>query len=213
MMFTGLIEETGKVKDIQTLKNGKRLTIACQMVLEELRAGDSVAVNGACLTAVKEGEKSLHVEAVSETLQRTTIQDLIVGDTVNLERALALGGRLGGHLVQGHVDCVGKILSIRSNGLSFEISLEVPREFTHLIVEKGSITIDGISLTVSRCQRNLCELSIIPHTWKSTSLPLKKIGARVNIECDLIGKYVYKFVTKAPGQSELSQARLKELGF
>ncbi len=193
-MFTGIIEAVGKVASIERGGSSVRLTVSAGKVAEDVQLGDSVAINGVCLTVVHAAPPLLSFDAVPETLRRTSLGDLRGGSSVNLERALPVGGRLGGHVVQGHVDGTGRIASIRPVGDSWWIYVDVAPELMRYIVEKGSIALDGISLTVAESADRTVAVSIIPHTWENTTLSDKRAGDAVNIECDILGKYVEKLL-------------------
>jgi riboflavin synthase len=195
-LFTGLIEEVGKAKEIKRSSKGARLKVECHKVLEGTKIGDSVAVNGDCLTVVEIGNNYLSFDVSYETLTRTTLGLLKTGETVNLERALKLGDRLGGHLLLGHVDTTTKVLSIKREGEGFRFFFKLPGRFSHLIVEKGSIGIDGISLTVAELSKEHFTTAIIPLTYENTNLKHKKPGNTVNLEFDIIGKYLERFTAK-----------------
>ncbi len=196
-MFTGIVEEVGKVKGIKKGSKSSKLTIKCRVVLEGTRVGDSIAVNGVCLTVVEIGRELLTFDVSYETLKRTTLSLLKPGESVNLERALRLGDRLGGHILQGHVDTTTKVTSIKREGEGYRFSFKLPKEYSHLVVEKGSIGIDGISLTVAELLPDSFSVAVIPHTFENTNLKFKRSGSLVNLEFDIIGKYVEKMVKSA----------------
>ncbi|MEO2065108.1 MAG: riboflavin synthase [Desulfurobacteriaceae bacterium] len=196
-MFTGIVEEIGKVKGIKKGSKSSKLTIKCRAVLEGTRIGDSIAVNGVCLTVVEIGRELLTFDVSYETLKRTTLSLLKPGESVNLERALRLGDRLGGHILQGHVDTTTKVTSIKREGEGYRFSFKLPKEYSHLVVEKGSIGIDGISLTVAELLPDSFSVAVIPHTFENTNLKFKRSGNLVNLEFDIIGKYVEKMVKSA----------------
>jgi len=206
-MFTGITEELGKVSLLQPNK----LVVRARKVLEGTGIGDSVSVNGACLTVVEFGSDYFGVEVVPETMRRTNLGLLKVGDEVNLERPLALGGRLGGHLVQGHVDERGKVVSIRPEGDAANMHFQVPREVMRYVVVKGFIAIDGISLTVVEKDENSFTVSVIPHTRQNTTLGRRRVGDTVNLEVDIIAKYV-EALTQSPGKGVTAEF-LQEHGF
>ncbi len=193
-MFTGIIEAVGKISGIESGSKSVRLTLAAGPIAEDVALGDSVAINGVCLTVVEIRPPHLSFEAVWETLRKTGLESLRTGDSVNLERAVSVGQRLGGHLVQGHVDGVGKIASIRPVGDSWWVYVEVSPELMRYVVTKGSVTVDGISLTVADSAEKTFAVSIIPHTWENTTLKDRRAGDTVNIETDIIGKYVEKML-------------------
>ena len=192
-MFTGLVEEVGKVKSIQ--KGGAFLEVECSKILEDAKEGDSIAVNGVCLTVVKLSKSSVSFDVSQETLKRSNLSKLRPGSLVNLERALKVGERLGGHILQGHVDAVIKLTSIKREGKGFiTFSFELPSTFKVFVVEKGSVGIDGISLTVASIKSNAFSVAVIPHTYENTNLKTRKVGDLVNVEFDIIGKYVKNMV-------------------
>ncbi|MEE8398558.1 MAG: riboflavin synthase [Desulfobacterales bacterium] len=194
-MFTGIVEGLGRIAEIGSGQQGKSFTIEADLPLDEIRIGDSIAVSGACLTAVEIKAHRFKVEASAETLAKTTLGGKRIGDGVNLERALRLSDRLDGHLVSGHIDGVGRVNRTRHAGRTILISVVVPESLSHYIITKGSIALDGVSLTVNQCDKSHFEVSIIPHTAKETTISRLKNGDRVNIETDMIGKYVERFVT------------------
>lgn len=191
-MFTGLIEERGTVQNIERGEQSARFTIRADGVTDGVQLGDSITVNGACLTVVFCAEGKLAFDAVYETLQKTALGALAIGDEVNLERSLAVGGRLGGHIVQGHVDGVGVIASIREVDNAYNIYITAPMSLMRYVVRKGSIAVDGISLTVVEADDKTFSVAIIPHTWENTNLRHRIAGDQVNLETDIIGKYVEK---------------------
>lgn len=193
-MFTGIIEEIGKVKSIAQKGKARVLTIESKKLLSEIKIGDSVSVNGVCLTVFEKSNDSFKVEAVEETIKKTNLGDLKVGDFVNLELALKLGERLGGHIVQGHVDTTGVIKSIKKLHNSWIFEIKFPVEFRKYLIPTGSIAVDGISLTVADVNRDRFKVSIIPFTWENTNIKFKKVGDRVNLEFDFFGKYVENFL-------------------
>jgi len=218
-MFTGIIEGLGSIKAVRSAEMGKRLTIDADFDLTGTKIGDSLSINGACLTAVALAARRFQADVAPETIQRTTFQNVAVGDRVNIERALMLADRLDGHLVSGHVDGVGTILDRRPAGNATLISIQVPASLSPYIIEKGSIAVDGISLTVNQCSRGHFEVSIIPHTGSWTTVTHKKVGEQVNIETDMIGKYVERFLshyqnqTKETGSSSINLEFLAKTGF
>jgi riboflavin synthase len=189
-MFTGLIEEIGSVLRLTRRGEGAHLFIRARRVLEGTRVGDSIAVSGACLTVVSLGEGSFAVDCMPETLTRSTIGALRPGDPVNLERALALGDRLGGHLVLGHLDAVGEVLAVTPHGVASDLRISLPPEMRGYVAPKGSVAVDGISLTVTDVTANEFGLGIIPHTLRETTLQAVKPGRLVNLEADVLARYV-----------------------
>ncbi|MGI9859845.1 riboflavin synthase [Moorella naiadis] len=201
-MFTGLVEEIGTVRDIATVSQGARLTITAGKVLAGTRRGDSIAVNGACLTVVDLTPASLVAEVMAETLRVTTLGSLRVGDRVNLERALQLGERLGGHLVSGHIDGVGEIKARQQLGIAWELTLAVPVGLTRYIAPKGSLAVDGTSLTVIGIAGNQVTIGLIPHTAGNTILGSKGPGDKVNIEVDLLARYLERLLNRPQEESD-----------
>lgn len=193
-MFTGIIEEVGQVTAIERGTHSARFTVGASTVTEGTHIGDSITVNGACLTVVEMSEAHVAFDAVYETLQKTALGALAIGDPVNLERSLAASGRFDGHIVQGHVDGVGTIASIREVDNSYYIYITASSSLLRYIVRKGSIAVEGISLTVVESDDKTFSVAIIPHTWQHTSLSSKRAGDPVNLETDVIGKYVEKLM-------------------
>ncbi len=189
-MFTGLIEEGGRIAAVEPGDQGARLVVVAARVLEGLAVGDSVAVNGACLTAVAITADSFAVDCVAETLRRTSLGGLVAGDRVNLERPLRIGDRLDGHLVQGHIDGVGTVRSATPEGGSTVLEITMPPELLRYVVEKGSVTVDGVSLTVARRLADGFTVALIPHTMAVTTLGPRALGRPVNLEVDVVAKYV-----------------------
>lgn len=201
-MFTGLVEEIGRVSQIKIIPGGMVLNIHASHILEDLKVDDSVCVNGVCLTATAIHSDGFEAAAVRETLERSTLRDWKKEHPVNLERALLLNDRLGGHLVQGHVDDISRIQSIQKIGDGHVIRLKLSRRLLPYVIPKGSIAIDGVSLTVAEIQENLIAVAVIPHTWQKTTFQYFQSGRTVNIETDLIGKYVEKMVKFRVSYSE-----------
>ena len=189
-MFTGIVQELGKVNNFQ---NG-RMSIIGTKIQGYINVGDSISVNGVCLTAVNVDKNCFEVDVITETMSRTNLGEVGIEDSVNLELALQPTDRMGGHIVQGHVDCTGLISSLKIQDKSHVIAIEVKDKFMKYIVEKGFITIDGISLTVSKVYGNLFEVSIIPHTFSVTNLSLRKVGDYVNLEVDITAKYIESII-------------------
>jgi riboflavin synthase len=219
-MFTGLIECTGRVERIERRGNSIRMLITPQAEDFSIQPRESVTVDGLCLTVTEFQARSFWVDISSESLNRSTLGDLKPGNHVNLERALRLSDRLGGHLVQGHVDAKGSIEEVRREGEFRKIRIAVPRELMKYIVEKGSVALDGISLTVNEAGDEDFTLMIIPETLKRTTLDEKQTGARVNIEVDILAKYVERLLlkkstggTQGDAQAKISLDKLKEEGF
>lgn len=196
-MFTGIIEGCGTIKKIVANGEGKRLAIYSDFDLSGSKIGDSIAVNGACLTAVSLNKKLFEVDMAPETVSRTSFKHLSSGARVNIERALKLSDRIDGHIVSGHIDGTGKIASITNKSNAVIFSIELDPLLASEMIEKGSVAVDGISLTINRCSDTDFEISVIPHTAKITTLGSKSVGDEVNIETDMIGKYVKRFLQKA----------------
>ena len=194
-MFTGIIEELGAVESLAKQTAGARLRVGCARVLEDLKPGSSIAVNGVCLTAVEIGRDAFSADLAPETLRRSNLGDLAPGARVNLERALAPTDRLSGHIVQGHVDGTGEFLALDQLGdENWWLKIRVPPELDRYLVFKGSIAIDGISLTIASLERDVLAVRIIPQTYQSTTLGTHKPGDRVNLECDILAKHVEKLL-------------------
>jgi riboflavin synthase len=195
-MFTGIIEAVGTVVRIDRADEHARLTIRTKAaLLDDAKIGESVAIDGVCLTIVEKTDDCASFDAVYETMRRTALGHLAAGDLVNLERPMSVNARFGGHIVQGHVDATGSIASIRQVDNSFLIFIDVPRDLMRYIVTKGSIAVDGISLTVCDAEDRTFSVSIIPHTWENTNLGGKRAGDPVNIETDIIGKYLERLLS------------------
>lgn len=193
-MFTGLVEEAGRIERLEERPGGRRFWVAARRVLEDMRVGDSVALNGCCLTAIAVEPGRFAVEAVPETLRRTTLGGWGEGERVNLERPLKLEQRLGGHLVQGHVDGVGVVRSVVAEGEGRRVSLEVPGPLARFVAEKGSLAVDGVSLTIAACTGASCEVALIPHTLAVTVAGEYEPGRRVNLEVDLLARYLARLL-------------------
>ncbi len=215
-MFSGIIETIGAIHSLRKDAKGARIAIEAPGVLSGVRLGDSIALNGVCVTVVDCDERNFEADLSIETLRRTNLGELAVGDGCNLERAMALGERLGGHLVSGHVDGVGRIKSRKNEGDSIWLTFEAPVEVMRYVVYKGSIAVDGISLTVAACDDETFSVSVIPHTSEQTTLTEKKDGGVVNLEADLIGKYVEKLLTphaESRSRDGVTMEKLKERGY
>ena len=195
-MFTGIVRELGRVHNISGLGSIYKLSIEAKDIAKGLEIGDSVAVNGACLTLVEKNKNVLTFDVMAETLRKTSLGKLRINDAVNLEESLRAGAFIGGHFVTGHIDCIGRIKDIRRSSGEISIDIVFPEEYSHLVVQKGSITLEGISLTVGKISKNCMTVYIIPHTLKVTTLGVKKAGDDINIEFDTIGKYVAKLFEK-----------------
>jgi riboflavin synthase len=214
-MFTGIIEELGSIRKIKTVREGARLEVSAQSVLKDAKLGDSIAVNGVCLTLVDLGSGRFAADVSEETLRRTSLKQAHTGTRVNLERPLTPSSGFGGHIVQGHVDGTGEFIDARPVGEGWVVCIGFPLELAHYIVEKGSIAVDGISLTVATLGENWFEIAIIPHTWKVTNLSALERGSMVNLEVDIIAKYVERMMQAHLNQSKdkLTMERLTEMGY
>ena len=208
-MFTGIIEETGKVKTITQNK----ITIEAGIVTEGTKTGDSIAVNGVCLTVTKIGKDFFDADISHETLKVTALSSLKTDSLVNLERAVKVGDRLGGHIVSGHIDGIGRGKYIKREGNSYNITIELPQELAKYAAKKGSITINGISLTIADIDDKDVRLAVIPHTFENTNLKTLKAGDFVNIETDILAKYVEKFLSTGDNKTGISMEFLAEHGF
>lgn len=217
-MFTGIIEELGVIQEIKKSSKSSKLLIKANKVLENTNVGDSICTNGVCLTVTNLKANSFEADVMAETLRRSNLGDLKVGSKVNLERALTLQSRLGGHIVSGHIDGTGTIISLIKEDNATWVTIKTTNDILRYIVLKGSITIDGISLTVAYVDENVFKVSIIPHTAQETTLLNKSIGETVNLECDVISKYIEKLMglnTKEENKknTSLTEDFLRENGF
>lgn len=215
-MFTGIIEEVGRVEAINRRATSAVLEVRAARVVESMQLGDSIAVNGVCLTVRRQSAGGFQVELSQETLDRSSLGSLKAESLLNLERPLLPTSRLGGHFVQGHVDAVGKVLAIRADGEFAVWRFLLPDSIERYVVEKGSIAVDGISLTVASLTRDAFEVALIPHTLENTNLRTRKIGDEVNLECDVLAKYVESMLKQRknrPAKSQLTEEYLKERGF
>ncbi|WP_156204697.1 riboflavin synthase [Candidatus Syntrophocurvum alkaliphilum] len=216
-MFTGIIEELGVVKNIVKGANSCKINIQCQEVLSDVKLGDSIAINGVCLTVVEFSKNHFIADVMAETLEKTILKELKSGSQINLERALRLSDRLGGHLVQGHVDGVGTILEKENLDISIIFRIQAPEHVLKYIIPKGSIAIDGISLTVVDVFAESFSVSVIPHTATITTLGQKDTGDKVNLETDIIGRYIERLILNNKGeikdQSKIDLNFLSEHGF
>ncbi|MBR3569668.1 MAG: riboflavin synthase [Oscillibacter sp.] len=199
-MFTGIIEETGKIRSATRGARSAALSIGAAEILPDLKTGDSVAVNGVCLTATTVDGGGFTADVMHETLRRSTLGGLSAGDAVNLERAMPANGRFGGHIVSGHIDGVGKIVAIRRDDNAVWYEIEAPEKLRRYVVEKGSIAIDGISLTVAAVDGRTFSVSVIPHTLSATALGARRVGSGVNLETDIIAKYVESLLRPDSGR-------------
>ncbi len=207
-MFTGIIEEVGTIE-----RTGARIAVRCKKVLEGIQRGDSIAVNGVCLTAVEMGAAVFEADVSPETLRRTNLGDLRPGALVNLERPLSPSSRLGGHIVQGHIDATGELAGLDALGDdNWWVSVRFPDEIARYVVLKGSIALDGISLTIAKIEGDVLSATILPHTYASTNLRTRRPGDRMNLEADVLAKYVERMLSAYTPQ-KLTAERLRELGY
>lgn len=216
-MFTGIVEEIGKVKSIKPAGDSIRMAISAERIMEDVHLGDSIAVNGVCLTVTEFGDHTFSVDVMPETVKATSLKLLSTGSKVNLERAMAANGRFGGHFVSGHVDGIGTIKGKKrvANAVYYEI--ETTDSILHYMILKGSITVDGTSLTIFQLTDRTFTISLIPHTLSETILGEKSAGDIVNLECDLVGKYIESFLLKGSitnnKQQSITESFLEENGF
>lgn len=208
-MFTGIVEEIGKIQAI----NDKSIEVVCKKVLSDTKIGDSIAVNGVCLTVTKLDNNYFKADVSPETFRVTAFHNLKAGSIVNLERAMTPTSRLGGHIVSGHIDGVGKVLSITNNKEFYNLELELNSDLSKYIIQKGSITVNGISLTIAAVSGNQIDIAVIPHTYESTNLSSLKNRDLVNIESDIIAKYVEKFLSTRDNKSSVDMEFLQRNGF
>lgn len=216
-MFTGIIESEGKLKKIEPVKGDYRMTIQVgKMSLDDVKIGDSIACNGVCLTAIALESDAYVADVSAETLKVTTLGKLQLGSPVNLEKALRLQDRLGGHLVSGHVDGVGEVVAIEQEARSWRYQIRAPKALSRYIAAKGSICINGISLTVNHVDGDVFDVNIVPHTRQETTIRTFQVSTQVNLEVDLLARYIERMLTQAPDESEnstLTREKLAEHGF
>lgn len=216
-MFTGIIEGVGKIRSLRQRDMAIEIEVTCDFDLEKTNVGDSISVNGCCLTVTSRLGKEFWADVSAETLGVSTFKDISIGKPVNLERALQVGGRFGGHIVSGHVDGVGQIVDIKRHSDFGEFFIEIPRNLSRYIVEKGSIAIDGVSLTVNRCGESSFSVMVIPHTSLNSTFASLRVGDDVNLEVDIIGKYVEKLTFLDSEEykkgSAITEEFLKKHGF
>ncbi|SDJ31879.1 riboflavin synthase [Salimicrobium halophilum] len=212
-MFTGIIEEIGSIASMEQKEETMDVTIEASVILEDVKEGDSISINGVCLTVTTFTDTTASFEVMPETFRATNFKDLKAGSRVNLERALAAGGRFGGHIVSGHIDGVGKIVSKTPEANAVYYEIELPQDLSRYFIHKGSIAVDGTSLTVFGVKGDTVLISLIPHTMEHTVLGNKEQGDEVNIECDMIGKYIAHFIERQGSAEGVSEAFLKENGY
>ena len=210
-MFTGLIEEIGVVERVEEKQNGRGLLIHAALIMQDLKIDDSISINGVCLTVVAVDKNQFAVDVIAETLRKTSIGEWRAGTRVNLERALRADNRLGGHFVQGHIDAVASISEVQSHQNEWLLTLEVPKHLRKYVILHGSIALDGVSLTVARWQRPLATVALIPHTLERTTLSERRTNDKINVEVDILGKYVESILSSdEPG---LDESKLKSMGY
>ncbi len=201
-MFTGLIEEVGIVKDTSNKGDNIRLSIAASKIMDDIDLGSSIAIDGTCLSVVKYSNKTFEVDVSEETVKKTTTGGFKTGRKINLERSIKIGSRLGGHFVTGHIDGIGEINKFDKSDAGAYLGIKAPKDLIKYMVYKGSVAIDGISLTIANVNSDSITIALIPHTIEMTNLKEKSIGDKVNIECDIIGKYIERFVNYQVSQGE-----------
>jgi len=214
-MFTGIVEEIGKISRINPIAGGISIKIESEKILEDISVNDSICIDGVCLTVVRTEQSAFWVEAVGATLDKTTFAKIKESSQVNLERSVRFNDRLGGHLVQGHVNGIGSVSGIEKLGENYLFKIIIPQELEKYLIKEGSIAINGISLTIADIQNNEISISIIPHTWQNTTLKYKHILDKVNVEIDILAKYVEKLLAKRDNlpATNISEKWLKELGY
>ena len=212
-MFTGLIEETGKIAEIKPISGGKRLKISAKKILDDLKTDDSVAVNGVCLTVTKTDNNFFFADAVGATLLKTTLNGIQNGTIVNLERALRLSDRLGGHLVLGHVNGIASVTTIKRIGENYLLEVSLPADLVKYVIDEGSITLDGISLTIAGISEQKITISVIPHTFENTNLKYRKTGDKVNVETDVLARYMENLIAANDKKNIFTDSWFKKLGY
>jgi riboflavin synthase len=214
-MFTGIIEEIAKIEKTKPIVGGLSIKIGAIKILDDISVNDSICVDGVCLTVTNFDNSGFWVDAVGATLEKSTFASVKPSSYVNLERSVRLNDRLGGHLVQGHVNGIGTISEIQKLGENYLLQITVPENLKKYLIREGSIAVNGISLTIADLDKNLISISIIPHTWQNTNLRHKKVNDKVNIEIDVLAKYVEKLLTKDNSGSEknITENWLKEIGY
>ena len=210
-MFTGIVEELAQIKSIKSRKKGIRYSISADFVMDDIKIGDSISVNGVCLTIIETEKKYFCMDLVEETLNKSNLGELKVGDFVNLERAMKATSRFGGHIVQGHVETVGVILEKQMQDEEAILSVGIDPEWMRFCIPKGSITLDGVSLTIAKINGNIIEVALIPHTLKNTTLGIKGKTDTLNIETDIIGKYIDRLLSFDADEEEIDTSILKAI--
>lgn len=204
-MFTGIIEAVGTITNVADSNLGRTLSVECPSIMEGVKVGDSIAVNGTCLTAIAIDDTGFTTEAVAETLEKTSTGRLVTGDRVNLERPMQANGRFDGHIVQGHVDGTGTVLDVVAEGDGVRITISTPQDLARYLVEKGSVTVDGISLTIAALDEESFQIALIPHTLSQTVMAYRKTSDQVNLEVDVIAKYVERLLGSPREESVRTQ--------
>ena len=214
-MFTGIIEEIGKIERITPIAGGITIKIHAEKIIEDVAVNDSVCIDGVCLTVTEKSKNTFLVDAVGATLEKTTFHNIKADVSVNLERSVRLSDRLGGHLVQGHVNGIGSISEIKKLGENYLVKILVPEDLEKYLIKEGSIAINGISLTIADLNKNEISISVIPHTWQNTNLKDKEVNDKVNVEIDILAKYVEKLLTRNHNSSDknITESWLKEIGY
>ena len=211
-MFTGIIEETGNIVSINDKdNNSKEFVISIENIFNDVKIGDSISINGVCLTVTKINNQEFNFDIINETLEKSNLGDLSIGSNVNLERALSLSSRFNGHILQGHVEAVGIIVDYKKNKKEVIMSVGIDPSLLVYCIPKGSIAFDGISLTIAKIKDNIIEVALIPHTLDNTNLSKKEIGDSINIETDIIGKYIYQFISKNENYEDINSILIKTL--
>jgi len=207
-VFTGIIEEIGIIQELRVVSEGATIRISCKLITPDLKIGDSISVNGVCLTATQIGNDSFVCDISAETLRRSSLRLARSGAKVNLERALMAGGRLGGHFVSGHVDDVGTLIAKASSGEGYELTFAFPKELERYLVYKGSVAINGISLTISSLKAETLSVSVIPHTFTATNLNQLSVGDAVNLEVDILGKYFERYFQLGLASGQKAESKI-----
>jgi len=211
-MFTGIIERTGTIVSINKIKSSSReFIVSIEKMFKDINIGDSISVNGVCLTVKKNNEKEIYFDIVNETLEKSNLGTLNVGCNLNLERALSISSRLNGHILQGHVETVGVVVDYKKSVKEVLLSVAIDPSLIVYCIPKGSIAIDGISLTIAKIKDNIVQVALIPHTLENTNLKDKKVGDSINIETDIIGKYIVKFISESESYEDINSMLIKTL--
>ena len=210
-MFTGIIESKGEIISIANKTNSREFTVSLDNMFDDVNIGDSIAVNGVCLTATGISSNQINFDVISETLEKSNLGDLEIDSQVNLERALTLSSRLGGHILQGHVETIGIIMDIEESGKGAILSIAIDPLYMRYCIPKGSIALDGVSLTIASILDNIVKIALIPHTLEMTTLGSREIGDSLNIETDIIGKYIERLMSFEDGEDQIDNLFLKDL--